>query len=175
MPRRRIADKRRSHKEAEEHEDLWTYGIDKTGLLNDYDKAKELWEAVRDEYLGYFPVGTIDPKWGTIEYGPAGWWLFECPGAPFQYEAIEGLGALESHQHQKHLALQKWGIIPPGTPDPQLIARAGEIERFYQTKVSGNLNFLPFPYGTKPEEMEAYFQKVKAERQAWIKLGYLKE
>jgi hypothetical protein len=158
-------------------EDAWqffTWGYSRYDIFKDYAEAKRAWQLVKAEYYGGYPVGKID-KFGYIEYGPAAYWIFDCPGAPFEYEEIEGLGALDSHQHQRHLALQRWGIIPAGTPDPQLIKRAEEIERFYQTGTSGNLNFLPFPYGTKQEEMKAKFEEVKAERQAWIKLGYLKE
>jgi hypothetical protein len=173
MVQRKLAPKRRLQKLAEDASSYFMMGFESDNVFDTYEEAKAAWELVKERYYKWYPIGEID-RFGYINYLPEGYWLFDCPGAPFQYEEIEGLGALESHQHQKHLALQKWGIIPKGTPDPQLINEAQQIERLYQTRMSGNLDFLPFPTGTSEEKMEAKFEEVKAERAAWVKLGYLK-
>jgi hypothetical protein len=173
MVQRKLAPKRKLHQMAEDAWHYFYYGFEKDTIFGSDDQAKAAWELVKAEWYGKFTIGSID-KFGYIEYLPEAYWLFDCPGAPFQYEEIEGLGALESHQHQKHLALQKWGIIPKGTPDPQLIEQAQQVDRLYQTRMSGNLNFLPFPTGTSEEKMETKFKEVEAERAAWLKLGYLK-
>lgn len=162
-------------KQADEHRELWTYGYDKHNLLADPDRARELWQVVREQYMDWFKVGDIEPKWGTIEYGPWGWWAYDCPLAPFPFEPIPGLPTLYAYQHEKHLALKAWRYIPEGTPEPQLARRAKEIDTYYQRRVLNTLRgfWYPFPTGTSEEKQEAKWEEIKAEREAWARLGYL--
>jgi len=158
---------------AERARDLWEWGIDRDGLLDNPEEARACWQLVREQYLRWQPPGNIEPKFGTIEYGPWAWWQYDCLSAPFIYEPIEGLPDYYAQWHARFIALKAWRFIPPDTPEPSLMRRAEEIERMYQAKLSGRDNFMPFPTGTKPEEMERKWQEVKAERQAWAELGYL--
>jgi len=161
-------------KEAEIHGQLWIFGFDRYGLLEDFDKARELWEVVREQYMDSFKVGSID-NFGNVTYLPSGYWLFDCPDAPFCCEEIEGLPPGRSLEYWQHQALIEWGMLPPDTPAQGLINRAAECERLYQRKMAGNDNFLPFCYGTTEAEMSAKWAEIKAERAAWVKLGIIND
>jgi|GEM_PF-5566981 len=160
-------------KQADEHRELWVYGFDRYGLLEDYEKASELWQVVREQYQDWFKTGSTD-SFGNVCYLPYAWWLFEAPEL-IDVEEIEGLPPGRSLEYHQHQALIKWGTIPPDTPARGLINRAAECERLYQRKMAGNDNFLPFCYGTTEAEMSAKWAEIKAERAAWVKLGIIND
>lgn len=174
MVQRIKAPKRNLQQLAEKASSYFMMGYERDNPFSSFEEAKEAWQLVKAWYCSHYTIGAID-KFGYINYLPEAWWMFDCPEAPFQYEKIEGLDWLRSKDYQRHQALQRWGIIPMGTPDASINHRANEIEVYYQRKVTNSLGgfWYPFRTATSEADKEAKWEEIKAERAAWVRLGYL--
>lgn len=167
MPRKRVMSKRQTRNTLQaKAQAAWLFfwiGCDSLErYFADYEEAKAAWQLVKADYMTWHPPA----RW---PWGPAGYWMFECPEAPFNPAPIPGLSATDSLAVQKRQALIRWGLIPADTPDP-MRERARDTalfrERYGPEGVPGGPPKTP---AEREEEWAAWL----AERAAWVQLGYL--
>lgn len=178
-------------KEAHTHRDLWIYGFDRHGLMADPDRARVLWESVREQYLSWFKIGAVD-KWGNVNYLPWGWWLFDAPG-DWYIEKPEGIAADNWQRHCQFVALRDWGMVDESARDEGLEGLLGTLD-YLQNIYSRGRDSFTRPWTTVESrldqewaeieqkltayrlffnELEAKWQEIKAEREAWVRLGII--
>lgn len=157
MPKKRVGDKRMGSILRKKADDAWLdfllgFKFDfPTKIFESMDEARQAWELVRDKYL------QIDPLTDPNSYGPEAWWLFDCPGAPFVYEDIEGLDFSHARTFQKRQALIAWGILEENAPNP-----VAECIKDFNS-------WLLY----RPSEWEKY--NYPAVRKRWAELGLIAE
>jgi len=165
MPRKRIGTKSNTalRKKAEDGWLLFWVGIDDK-VFDNYEEAKDAWQLVRNFYIEGHPFHC---QKGKMEYGPAGYWLFEVPGAPFAFPDIPGLENSEAKDYFKRKKLISLRIWPANCYDP-MADEAEYIAAAYKEGPDG------LPAYIRQQERPAAWKALLAKRAALVKLGYLK-
>jgi len=167
MPRKRLASKANStlRKKADAAWLLFWAGIDEK-VFGSYAEGKAAWQLVKNWYMENHPFHC---EKRNMDYGPAGYWLYEVPGAPFTYPQIPGLDDSDCRDYFKRKILIELRIWPAGCYDP-MIDEAESV----QAAIAAGISSLPFPLHTPDKERQARWKALLAKHKALVKLGYIK-
>ena len=168
MTKRLKRPKRALQEKADAAWQYWMLGYLAPGeeFAND-DEKHQCWELVRKWHLENYPTGEVD-KFGCVELGCYGWWLFETPEA-VEFVEMDGLPTEYAVRYQKLQYLKAWGMVPADVKDQELVMRATETSTYYRR------GFYPHPTGVSEEAKMAKWTAIENEYQAWLRLGYITE